>query len=184
MEETAVKRSPEDYRFDLDSLRNGWMKFYEEELSDPDLRDLYLDSVEVHIEQLLAGGGTQILGKNVRSRWSVEAIFLKWLKLYLSRGLGFDDAWFFALDAMYKTEAGREDGWIEEEEPLEWGQDYDLYQPRIEAWTERLIDFGVSKEMAAEMAEVLLWSLNEISLERTRGPIHFTVVGEEEFSEA
>ena len=75
--------------------------------------------------------------------------FLQWLKLYLNRGKGFEEAWFLAVEALIKTEEGRgipyedldelaeefgEEVWEVYEQSLEWYLDKDhIYRPRVEA---------------------------------------------------
>jgi hypothetical protein len=195
MQKTTVERRPEDCGFDRESWKNTWMRYYEEELNDPEQRDLYLDRVEVHVETFWSGGHTEILGRNFFTRWTIETTFLQWLKLYLNRGIGFEEAWFLAVDAMNKTEEGRgnafedlnelgEEGSLEYEQSLEWYEDDDIYQPRIGSWTERLVDFGMSQAKAKHMAEELINLLREISFEKRIRPTDFWVMRREAGSEA
>ena len=188
MEKMSVRRSPEDYGFDRESWKNVQMRFYESELNDPELRDLYLDCVEVHVETLWAVGRTEILGREFFTRWSVEMKFLQWLNLYLSRGMDFEEAWFPAVEALSTTEEGRgiayedldelgEEVWEEYEQSLEWYLDDDIYRPRVEAWTEQLVDFGMSQDKAEDMAEELIRLLREISFEQRIRPADFWVMG-------
>lgn|GEM_PF-1212098 len=192
MEKQSVGRRPEDCGFDRDTWRELQMRWYESELSDPELRELYLDCVEVHVEQFWALGCTEILGKRICTRWSIETTFLQWLKLYLSRGICFEEAWGLAVEALTETTEGRgiafedlnelaeEFGqaiWDEYEQSLEWYLDDDIYLPRVEAWTERLMDFGISKDKAVDMAEELISLLREISFELRIRPTDFWVMG-------
>jgi hypothetical protein len=187
MNEITVGRRPEDCGFDRESWKNTWMKHYETELNDPEQRDLYLDRVEVHVEQFWARGCTEILGERICTLWSIETTFLQWLKLYLNRGAGFEEAWGLAVESLSKTTEGRgvahedldelgEEGWLEYEQSLEWYEDDDIYRPRIEAWTERLIDFGMNRDKAEEMAQELIELLREISFEQGIRPTDFWVM--------
>jgi len=195
MQKTTVGRTPEDCGFDRESWKNVQMKSYESELNDPEKRDLYLDCVEVHVEKLWAVGNTEILGRKFHTWWSIEMTFLQWLKLYLNKGKGFEEAWFLAVEALATTEERGgfteedldemgEEGWAEYEQSLEWYLDDDIYQPRVEAWTERLVDFGMSEDKAVDMAEELITLLREISFERMIRPTDFWVMGGKAVSQA
>jgi hypothetical protein len=195
MTKMTNRRSPEDYGFDRESWKTLQMKRYETELNDPEQQDLYLDRVEVNVETLWAVCHTEILGRNFFTRWTIETTFLQWLKLYLNRGIGFEEAWCLAVDALNKTEEGRgnafedldelgEEGSLEYEQSLEGYEDDDIYQPRIEAWTERLADFGITSEKAAGMAEELINLLREISFEKRIRPTDFWVMSGEAGSKA
>jgi hypothetical protein len=188
MTEMSARRRPEDCGFDRESWKNVQMMRYESELNDPEQRDLYLDCVEVSVETLLAVGSTEILGRQFSTRWSIEMKFLQWLKLYLNRGIDFEDAWFLAVEALSKTEEGRaipyehldeleEELWWGYEQSLDWYEDDDIYRPRVEAWTERLVDFGMSQESAEDMAAELISLLREISFEQMIRPSDFWVMG-------
>jgi hypothetical protein len=187
MKEMSVERRPEDYGFDRESWKNVWMKHYESELNDPELRDLYLDRIEVDVEQFWSGGHVEILGRDLFTWWSIETTFLQWLKLYLNRGIGFEEAWSLAMEALSTTEEGRgtayedldklgAESWEEYEQYEEWYLDDDVYQPRVEAWAERLVDFGMSEDKAEDMAEELITLLREISFEQRIRPADFWVM--------
>ena|SRR5208283_4582400 len=192
MKELANNRKPEDCGFDRESWKNVLMGGYETELNDPEQRELYLDCVDVDLETFWAVGRTEILGREFFTWWSIEMTFLQWLKLYLNRGKGFEEAWFLAVEALTKTEEGRgiayqdldelaeefgEEIWEEYEQSLEWYEDDDLYRPRVEGWKERLVDFGMSKDKAESMAEELISLLREISFELRIRPTDFWVMG-------
>jgi len=162
------------------------MRSYKSELNDPKQRDLYLDCVEVHVETLWAVGRTEILGRQFHTWWSIEMIFLQWLKLYLNKGKDFEEGWFLAVEALKTTEddGGEtlddlhelgEEGWAEYEQSLEWYLDDDIYRPRGEAWTERLTDFGMSEDKAGDMANELITLLRKISFEHRIRPTDFWV---------
>lgn len=188
MEKMSVRRSPEDCGFDRESWKKVQVRFYESELNDPEQRDLYLDCVEVHVETLWAVGRTEILGREFFTGWSIEMKFLQWLKLYLNRGLGFKEAWFLAVEALSTTEEGRgiayedldelgEEAWEEYEQYEELYLDDDIYRPRVESWTERLVDFGMNQDKAKEMADELITLLREISFEQRIRPTDSWVIG-------
>ena len=188
MQKIANRGKPEDCGFDRESWKNVQMKFYESELNDPEQRDLYLDCVEVSVETLWAMGSTEVLGRQFSMRWSIEMKFLQWLKLYLGRGIDFEDAWFLAVEGLSKTEERRaipsedldeleEELWWEYEQSLDWYEDDDIYQPRVEAWTELLLDFCISQEDAEAMAVDLISLLSEISFEQIIRPTDFWVMG-------
>lgn len=188
MEKMTVERRPEDCGVDRESWKEVQMKFYESELNDPEQRNLYLDRVEVHVEQFCSAGRTEILGKNISTLWSIEATFVQWLKLYLSRGAGFEEAWFLAVKALSTTEEGRgyteedldemgEESWQECEQYEEWYLDDEIDRPRVEAWTEQLVDFGMDRAKAEDMAEDLISLLREISFERMIRPTDFWGMG-------
>jgi len=186
MKEITDKTNTKNDGPERESCKNLWMRFYEEELNDLEKRDLYLDCVDVRVETFLAKGHTEILGRTFHTWWSVEMNFLQWLKLYLNRGIGFEEAWFLAVKALATTEEGLgfteedldemgEEAWQEYEQYEEWYLDDEIYRPRVEAWTERLVDFGISKDKAEGMAEELVSLLREISFEQMMRPTDFWV---------
>lgn len=194
MEETTNRRTPEDCGFDRETMKKQWMMFYEEELNDPEQRALYLDRVEVHVEQFWAQDCTEIFGERICTSWSIEATFLQWLKLYLNRGRDFEEAWFLAIKALTKTTENRgvkyehldeladefgEEIWEQYEQSMEWYLDENICQPRIKVWNERLLDFGINQDKAKEMAEELITLLREISFEQRICPTEFSVMSEE-----
>ena len=74
--------------------------------------------------------------------------------------------------------------WEKYEQYKEWYLDDEIYRPRVEAWTERLVDFGVSKEKAEGMAEELVSLLREISFEQMIRPTDSWVMNERTASQA
>lgn len=184
----SVGRRPGDCGFDRESWKDVQMKFYKSELNDPEERDLYLDCIDVRVDTLWAMGRTEILGREFFTRWSIEMKFLQWLKLYLGRANDFEEAWGLAIEALAKTEEDRgiayedldelgEEAWEEYEQDEEWFLDDEIYRPRVLAWAERLLDFGMSEDKAEDMAEELITLLREISFEQRIRPADFWVMG-------
>jgi len=187
MKEIKDQTNPKNDEWDRESWKNFWTGCHQSQLNDPDQRDLYLDYVEVMTELCCFRGHTEILGRDFFTFWLIQETFLKWLKLYLNRGLGFEEAWFLAMEALTRTEEGRgvtyensyeimgDDYWMEYEQYLEWYLDDEIYRPRIEQWTEALINFGISEDKAVQMAEELITLLREISFEQRIRPADFWV---------